>query len=114
MVIDRISLLKEKYIIVVEAKRGHLTTARKQCLGALKDMGDNNGSGIAYGFITTGIEWQMIRYEVGNKKFVVSHRVIMLFESMSQNRAMWVEKYSIVVDCLFAALSHGINSPPFN
>ena len=46
----------------------------------------------------------MIRYEVRNKKFVVSDRVNMLFERMSRKRAMWVEQYSIVVDCLFAAV----------
>jgi len=32
----------------------------KQCLLAIKDMGNKNGGGAVYGFVTTGELWKMI------------------------------------------------------
>jgi len=45
----------EEFILVVEAKRSSLGQALKQCLLALKDMGDSNDNGSkVYDFVTTG------------------------------------------------------------
>ena len=63
VLMDPVSVIEEKFIFIVEVKGYFLGQAMRQCLLSMKDMQDNNGGGEAYGFVTTGTQWQMIRYE---------------------------------------------------
>jgi len=60
VIIDRISVTEEKFVMVIEGKRDSIGEAMKQCLLSLKDAADNNGGGEVYGFVTTGDSWRMI------------------------------------------------------
>ena len=56
--IDAISVVNDRYPIIIEAKRDSLGKGLIQCLLSLKDMYDvNNDKKSVYGFITTGIDW---------------------------------------------------------
>ena len=59
VVIDRVSVSEGRFVMVVGGKRSSIGQAMKQCLLSLKDMGDNNGGGEVYGFVTTGESWRM-------------------------------------------------------
>ena len=64
MFIDTVSVVGDRYLIVVEAKRDSLGKGLIQCLLSLKDMYDvNNDKKSVYGFITTGVDWQLIKYD---------------------------------------------------
>jgi hypothetical protein len=64
VMVDQISALGEKLVLIVEAKRKYFPQAMKQCLLALKDISENNGRrSEVYGFCTTGASWQMVRYD---------------------------------------------------
>ncbi|KAF8533426.1 hypothetical protein BDD12DRAFT_487215 [Trichophaea hybrida] len=86
VVVDLISVKEEKFILIVEAKRSSLEQAMKQCLLAMKDMRNSNGEGKVYGFVTTGEQWQMLEYDEKEK---------------------WMKGYSVLVDCMYTALSKG-------
>ncbi|KAF8472011.1 hypothetical protein BDZ91DRAFT_717027 [Kalaharituber pfeilii] len=106
VVVDRITYKEERFILIVESNQSSLGQALKQCLLALKDMGDNNGDGSkVYGFVTTGKSWQMIEYD--GKSFRMTEEMIVLFPTMDRNSKRWIEHYSVVVDCIYFALSHG-------
>ena len=99
---DLIEVDIEKFIFVVEAKRSSLGQAMKQCLLAMKDMHDNNRGG---GFVTTGMSWRMIRYD--GRSFQKSEEMIILFDAMGLYPQRWMDGYSVIVDCVYAALSNG-------
>ncbi|RPA99337.1 hypothetical protein L873DRAFT_1828058 [Choiromyces venosus 120613-1] len=76
LVVDVISLTKEKYILIVEAYRESLGAAMAQCLLAMKDMGDSNQGGVVYGFVTTEDRWRMLSYDGGSFQVTVNfHRL---------------------------------------
>ncbi|KAG0643675.1 hypothetical protein HOY80DRAFT_944802 [Tuber brumale] len=101
VLVDLIGLEHEKYVFVVEAKKSSLGEANRQCLLAMKDMGDRNGGGVVYGFITTGEQWQMLRYD--GAVFTQTHNFLVLFRDMGQDREKWLKEASLVVDCIHAA-----------
>ncbi|KAF8420079.1 hypothetical protein EV426DRAFT_613370 [Tirmania nivea] len=106
VLMDRISYSEERFILVVEAKRSSLRQALKQCLLALKGMGDNNGDGSkVYGFITTGKPWQMIEYD--GVSFRMTEEMFVLFLRMDRDQKRWMREFSVVVDCIYFALDHG-------
>jgi hypothetical protein len=105
VLVDLIGLEDEKYVFVVEAKKSSLGEAKRQCLLAMKDMGDRNGGGVVYGFVTTGEQWQMLRYD--GTVFTQTHNFLVLFRDMGQEREKWMKEASIVVDCIHAALRSG-------
>ncbi|KAG0639089.1 hypothetical protein HOY80DRAFT_1001257 [Tuber brumale] len=105
VVIDRISLREERFVFVIEAKRSSLAQALKQCLLAVKDMGDNNGGGVVYGFITTGSVWQMMTYD--GKSWRLTEQFLSLFPRMGTDKERWIRDYSVLVDCMYAALTSG-------
>ncbi|KAG0643672.1 hypothetical protein HOY80DRAFT_944770, partial [Tuber brumale] len=105
VLVDLIGLENEKYVFVVEAKKSSLIEAKKQCLLAMKDMGDHNGGGVVYGFVTTGEQWQMLRYD--GAVFTQTHNFLVLFRDMGQEREKWMKEASTVVDCIHAALRSG-------
>ena len=105
VVMDRISITEEKFVLVIEAKRSSLGEAMKQCLLSVKDARDNNGGGEVYGFITTGKSWQMVKYD--GKDFCQTREIHSLFEGMDEKKELWTKDYSDLVDCMYFALDNG-------
>lgn len=97
---DRISVGEDKFVPIMEARKGTTGEALKQCLLSLKEARDNNGGG----FITTGESWQMIIYD---GKFQISEKMDILFHTMDEAKERWMKDYSVMVDCMHAALSNG-------
>lgn len=104
VVMDRISVGQERFVLIVEAKRSSLGEAMKQCLLAMKDARDNNGGGEVYGFVTTGDTWRMLKYD---GEFQMTNKIDVLFDTMSEEKERWMKDYTILVDCMYAALSNG-------
>ncbi|KAI5803265.1 hypothetical protein DFH27DRAFT_44381 [Peziza echinospora] len=105
VIVDLISVEEESFILIVEAKRSSLGLAMKQCLLAMKDIRDNNANGKVYGFVTTGETWQMLEYD--GKVLRKAESIVVLFETMGEDKARWMKDYSILVDCISVALSCG-------
>ncbi|PUU78108.1 hypothetical protein B9Z19DRAFT_1193558 [Tuber borchii] len=106
VVMDYICLGQTKYVLIIEAKRVSLGGARKQCFLSMKDMRDQNGGGIVYGFITNGDSWRMISFD---GKFTMSEKIELMFDTMDEDKGRWMADYSILVDCFNFALSNGAN-----
>jgi len=107
-VINGIEITEEKYIFIVEAKRDSLGNAMGQCLLAMKDMGDSNHGGVLYGFITTGDTWRMLRYDVFDESFLMTNKIEVVFDTMRREQERWIQDFSVIVDCVYSALSDGI------
>ena len=106
VVVDLTELRRDEYILIVEAMQNSLGQALEQCLLAMKDMhGNNGGQGTIYGFVTTGRGWRMVTYD--GKLFQRSEELLVLFGTMRSDKQRWMDDYSVVVDCIYAALSKG-------
>ena len=108
VVLDRISVTEAEYILIIEAKTVSLGAAMGQCLLALKDMGDSNHGGLVYGFVTTGGSWRMLSYD--GRTFKVTDKIEVVFDTMGRNdqtKEKWMKEFSVLVDCVYAALSNG-------
>ena len=105
VVMDFISVEAERFIFIVEAKRSSVGQAMKQCLLAMKDAWDNNGGGTVYGFVTTGDDWRMLSYN--GSGFVITERFTVLFDGMMESKEKWMKENTILVECVYAALSNG-------
>ncbi|KAI5839541.1 hypothetical protein DFP73DRAFT_561263 [Morchella snyderi] len=105
VVMDRISVEDNRFVVIMEAKKVALGEGMKQCLLSLKDARDNNGGGEVYGFVTTGSQWQMIRYD--GTSFISTEEFTVLFRTMGTAKERWMNDYSVVVDCMYAALDNG-------
>ncbi|KAF8418383.1 hypothetical protein EV426DRAFT_318548 [Tirmania nivea] len=105
VVVDAVSVTEHKYVLIVEAKRGLLGAGLGQCLLSLKDMSDNNNGGVVYGFITTGDNWRMLSYD--GVSFRMTENLHVMFETMGKDKDRWMRDYSLLVDCVYAALSNG-------
>ncbi|KAI5807940.1 hypothetical protein DFH27DRAFT_607628 [Peziza echinospora] len=86
VIIDRISVAEEKFVMIIEGKRGSIGEAMKQILLSLKDAGDNNGGGEVYGFVMTGDIWRMIRYDGA---FRMTEKMNTLFDTIDEDRQRW-------------------------
>ncbi|KAG0642764.1 hypothetical protein HOY80DRAFT_1020509 [Tuber brumale] len=102
VLMDLIGVENKKYVFVVEAKKSSLGEAKRQCLLAMRDMGDRNSEGVVYGFVTTGEQWQMLRYD--GTVFTQTHNFLVLFRDMGQEREKWMKEASLIVDCIHMAL----------
>ncbi|KAF8460178.1 hypothetical protein BDZ91DRAFT_766470 [Kalaharituber pfeilii] len=96
IMIDKISVMKRNCILVIESTRTSLREANKQCLLALKDMRDQNGGGVVYGFITIGTYWQMLKYD--GTSFVRTEDIPFLFDSVDADQERWMKNYSVLVE----------------
>lgn len=105
VVVDQLSVTKEMYVLIIEAKSSSLDEALKHCLLALKDARDNNREGVVYGFVTNGETWRMLSYD--GISFQVTRKFDVLFRGMDRDKLMWMMKFSLVVDCLYVALKNG-------
>jgi len=77
----------------------------KQCLLVMKDMHESNSDqGTIYGFVTTGKIWRMITYD--GRSFQKSEGMMVLFHTMDSDKQRWMDGYSVVVDCIYTALSN--------
>ena len=78
----------------------------KQCFLSLKDAVDNNGEGEGevYKFATTGERRQMIKYD---GTFQITDKMSTLFATMGSDKQRWMDGYSVLVDCVYMALSKG-------
>jgi hypothetical protein len=105
VLMDLISVAKDKFVFVVEAKRSSVGEAMKQLLLAMKDARDINNGGAVYGFTTTGDIWQMVSYN--GESFEVTEQFFAPFPRMHEEKERWLKDYSILVDCMYVALSKG-------
>jgi hypothetical protein len=103
VVIDIIDVDIDKYILIVEAKRSTIAESLKQCALALKDAYDNNSDGKSiYGFLTTGLSWQLIVYK--DQRFSLSEDFKVAFPRMKQDKQRWLKDFSVIVDALYYVL----------
>ncbi|PUU74766.1 hypothetical protein B9Z19DRAFT_404363 [Tuber borchii] len=107
VMIDIVGVDNRKFVFFVESKKSSLRLgeARKQRLLAMKEMGEMNGGGVVYGFVTTGEEWQMLRFE--GTLFTQTDNFVALFPEMAKDKQRWMEEGSIIVDCIHATLRSG-------
>ena len=65
VVVDQISVTEEKYVFIIKTKRVSLSSAMKQCLLSMKDMGDSNYRGVVYGFVAFSCFGKRLCYYLG-------------------------------------------------
>jgi len=68
-------------------------------------MRDGNDEGKVYGFVTTGEIWQMFEYDGG--VFQKTNSIVVLFDSMDEEKERWMKEGAVLVDCINVALSNG-------
>ncbi|KAG0137541.1 hypothetical protein HOY82DRAFT_535565 [Tuber indicum] len=95
----------QKFVFVVEAKKSSLGEAKRQCLLAMKNIGEDNGGSVVYGFVTTEEQWQIIRYD--GTVFTQTENLLVLFRELGQDRKKWIKESSIIVDCIHGAFRSG-------
>ncbi|PUU80207.1 hypothetical protein B9Z19DRAFT_1063653 [Tuber borchii] len=105
VIVDTISTTETSFILIIESKQTTLGHGIRQCLLAMYDMFSHNGGGKAYGFVTTGELWRMIRYD--GTKFQMTEIFHCLFGEIGQQKSRWMEEYSVVVECILVALHSG-------
>ena len=94
----------DRYVIVIEAKRGALGKGLTQLLLALKSaFGINNGQKKVYGFVTTAIQWQLITYD--GQTWKLSESSPLLFGNMDQQENRWFKDYTKILDMIYSILS---------
>ena len=105
-VVDLVSEDEEVFIFIIEAKTSSVGKAMRLGFLAMKDArdGNNKGQGVIYGFITTGEDWRMVKYD---GKFQITEKFTVLWDSMDERKDEWMKRGSIVVDCINCALSNG-------
>jgi hypothetical protein len=104
VVVDLIGEAEEPFVLMVKGNRSSLGQAMKQCFLAMKDMKVRNGRGRVYSFVTTGESWRMLSYD---EIFRMTDKMEVLFDTMGGAKERWMKDYSVLVDCMYAALSMG-------
>ncbi|PUU76177.1 hypothetical protein B9Z19DRAFT_272754 [Tuber borchii] len=105
VVVDEVAVTEEKSVLIIEAKRHAIGHAMIQILLAMKDAQENNLGGIVYGFVTTGEDWRMLTYDGG--EFVMTNKIVVLFNTMKEEKEKWLQENAIIVDCMLIALTNG-------
>lgn len=105
VVMDRVAIGFQKFVLIIEGKRGSIGRAMAQIFLAMKTARDHNEGGILYGFVTTGEDWRMVSYD--GSEFVETDKFLVLFDTMEDGKEKWRKEYSILVDCMVAALMNG-------
>jgi len=103
--IDIVGPGQRKFVFIIEATNSLVGQAKRKCLLALKDIGDNNCGGIVYGFVTTAEQWQVIRYD--GTTFTQSHHFQVMFQGMKDRRDIWMKEGAVIVDCINMVLRSG-------
>ena len=105
VVTDQISMWEDKTVFIIEPKRSSTENAMRQCFLSLKDARDINGGDALYGFVTAGQQWKITRYN--GTSFLTTNLFLALSETMETDKVVRFKDYSIVVGCIFCALSMG-------
>jgi len=103
--VDIIGIGNRKFIFVVKTTKSSIGQAKRECMLALKDMGDKNGGGFVYGFVASGEFWQMICYD--GSVFTQTRPIPVLFPAVEREKEMWLKESSVIVDCIHTALKRG-------
>ena len=104
IVTHSISTRKIRYVLVVEAKRDSLGKGLIQLLLALKSISEiNNDQQMVYGFLTTGIDWQLVTSDGGTWK--LSRPSTLLIGNMDANEAEWLRDNTQILDVLYSIFS---------
>jgi len=94
----------DRYVIVIEAKRGALGKGLTQLLLALKSaFGINNDQKKVYGFLTTAIQWQLITYD--GQTWKLSRPSPLLCGDMDKEEDQWLKDNTQVLDMIYSILS---------
>lgn len=103
--IDSIESDKEIYVLIVEAKRSDLDKAFQQCALVIRDAyAQNNDNVPIYGFMTTGVQWKLIKYD--GTQFQLSEDFSAAFPLMKDERERWMRECSKIVDVIYSTLKH--------
>lgn len=103
VIVNAIDISEEKYIMIIENKNASLAECFKQCILALKDSYDsNNDKKTVYGFLTTGVFWQLVTYNENEIK--MSDDIKVAFPRMKMNKQKWIDNYSIIIDIIYTIL----------
>jgi len=84
VVVDEIAVSEEKCLLIIEAKRSSVLQATKQLMLAMKDARGVNQGGIIYGFVTTGEQWRMVKYD--GKSFSKTEVMMLVLDTMSEEK----------------------------
>ncbi|CAF0978149.1 unnamed protein product [Rotaria sordida] len=96
-----LKLLREKEIIT---KRDALGKGLVQLLLALKSMSNgNNDEKLVYGFLTTGIQWQLVAYD--GQKWKLSEASTVLLPKMIEKEDQWLKNNTQILDVIYNILS---------
>ena len=104
IIIHKTSVRNTRYVLVVEVKRGSLGKGLVQLLLALKSMWEiNNDQKLVYGFVTTGINWQLVTYD--GQTWKLSEPSALLVGNMDKNEERWLNKNTQILDIIYSILS---------
>ncbi len=103
IIIQKINVRNTRSVLVVEAKRDLLGKGLIQLLLALKSIWDiNNDKKMVYGFLTTGINWQLVTYD--GKTWTLSEPSTTLFGNMGQQEDRWLNNNTQILDAIYSIL----------
>jgi len=103
--VDEISVMERSFVVIMETKPSSRGEATRQCLLAMEEMRNLNGKGQVYGFITTGEDWRMVKYD--GVTFQMAEKFTVLFHTMGKDKDRWMREGSFLVDCIMVALYNG-------
>ncbi len=100
----RLSIIIDQgpYVLVVEVKRDSVGKGLTPLLLALKSMWDiNNDKKLVYGFVTTGIDWQLVTYD--GHAWKLSEPYTVVIANMRNQEDRWLKKTQIL-DVIYSIL----------
>ncbi|CAF1262119.1 unnamed protein product [Rotaria sordida] len=104
VIVETTDVENSRYLLVLEPKSGPLEKGLTQLLLILKSIWDiNNDKKIVYGFLTTGINWQLITYD--GESWKLSESSIVLLENMEKQEDRWLKNNTQILDVIYSILS---------
>lgn len=104
MMIQMITVGTTRYVLVIEAKRDSLGKGLVQLLLALKSMWElNNDHNSVYGFVTTGVNWQLVVHD--GQTWKLSEPSALLVGNMETKEARWLNNNTQTLDVIYSILS---------
>ena len=92
-----------RYVLVVEAKCDSLGKGLTQLLLGLKSTWDiNNDQKSVYGFVTTGINWQLVTYD--GQTWKLSESSTVLLGNMEKQEDRWLKNNTQTLDAIYTIL----------
>ncbi|KXN73270.1 hypothetical protein CONCODRAFT_3951 [Conidiobolus coronatus NRRL 28638] len=113
VLMQRIQHNSEDLLLIIEAKRDAIGKGLKQCMLAIKDAFEiNSKKRPMYGFVTTGIDWQLICYD--GEKYSAYDKLIFVIGNIINRKEQWVDECSILVDLLYSIIPIVIKNTCFS